>query len=163
MNSLEQAKNEGFNNIINNDISQISIDQWERDFDLLNNFDEIADNSDFDSDNEIDPQDTLQNLSKDDKILNKEDLIKRIKIKKPIKITLVGKQNVGKSSIVNSLIKENRVIISDVPGTTRDAIPIEWIYKGRRIILTDTAGMQSKNKVHEKVNDIKINLILNFF
>lgn len=75
-------------------------------------------------------------------------------MKRPIKITVVGRQNVGKSTIVNSLLKENRVIISDIPGTTRDSIPIEWIYKGKRVILTDTAGLLAKSKVREKIDKL---------
>jgi GTP-binding protein len=71
--------------------------------------------------------------------------------KKPIRVAIVGRQNSGKSSIINSLLKENRVIISDIPGTTRDSIPIEWLYKGRRIILIDTAGLKAQNKEHSKI------------
>ena len=52
---------------------------------------------------------------------------------------------------MNSLLKENRLIISDVPGTTRDCIPIQWVYKGRKIVLIDTAGLQARHKVTEKV------------
>ncbi len=74
-----------------------------------------------------------------------------VRLKRPIKVAIIGKQNVGKSSIINSLLKENRVIVSDIPGTTRDSIPIEWIFKGRKIMLIDTAGLQPKNKVHSKV------------
>ena len=66
-------------------------------------------------------------------------------------MAVIGRQNAGKSSIVNSLLKENRLIISDVPGTTRDCIPIQWIYKGRKVVLIDTAGLQARHKVTEKV------------
>jgi GTP-binding protein len=141
-----------------------SLSDWEDDFDYLNKRD-IEDNSDYDSDNDIDPIDTFVQVPKDQNLREnirktKKEELKSIQnkmhslkyLKKPIKIAVVGKQNVGKSSIVNSLLKENRVIISDVPGTTRDSVPIEWNYKGRRLILIDTAGLQAKNKVHDKVN-----------
>jgi GTP-binding protein len=72
--------------------------------------------------------------------------------KRKIKITVVGRTNVGKSSIINSMLKENRVIVSEVSGTTRDCVPIEWVYKGRRVLLTDTAGLQAKNKLYSKID-----------
>jgi len=134
---------------------------WEKDFEYLNKFDP-EENSDFDSDNEIDPSDSIKsNNSEIPDIKNikslKDHFANNNKIrlmKKPIKIAVVGKQNVGKSSLVNSLLKENRLIISDIPGTTRDTIPVEWIYKGKRIILTDTAGLLSKSKVREKIDKL---------
>lgn len=72
--------------------------------------------------------------------------------KRKVKVTIVGRTNVGKSSIINCLLKEKRVIVSEVSGTTRDCIPIEWVYKGRRVILVDTAGLKAKNKVFDKVD-----------
>jgi GTP-binding protein len=53
---------------------------------------------------------------------------------------------VGKSTFVNGLLKEKRVIANDLEGTTRDAITINWIYNGRRVNLVDTAGIYLKNK-----------------
>jgi len=134
---------------------------WEKDFEFLNKFDP-EENSDFDSDNEIDPSDSIKTNnaeipdSKNAKSL-KDHFANNNRIrlmKRPIKIAVVGKQNVGKSSLVNSLLKENRVVISDIPGTTRDSIPIEWIYKGKRVILTDTAGLLAKSKVREKIDKL---------
>ena len=58
----------------------------------------------------------------------------------------LGKPNVGKSSLVNSLLKEKRVIVDDMPGTTRDAISVSWQYKGKRINLIDTAGIEKSLK-----------------
>ena len=57
-------------------------------------------------------------------------------------IYFVGKPNVGKSSLINSLLKENRVIVDDVSGTTRDSVSVSWFYKGKRINLIDTAGIE---------------------
>ncbi len=68
-----------------------------------------------------------------------------------LNVAIIGRPNVGKSSLANRLSKRNRSIVSDVAGTTRDAIDtmIEW--KGMRIRLVDTAGMRKKNLVHEDV------------
>ncbi|MBO7672852.1 ribosome biogenesis GTPase Der [bacterium] len=64
-----------------------------------------------------------------------------------IKIAIVGRPNAGKSSIVNSLLNEKRVIVSDVSGTTRDSIDSEITYQGQDFIIIDTAGIRKKNKV----------------
>ncbi len=67
------------------------------------------------------------------------------------KIAIVGKPNVGKSSIINKLIGENRVIVSDVAGTTRDAVDTEMVRNGREYVLIDTAGLRRKNKIKEEL------------
>ena len=64
-----------------------------------------------------------------------------------IRIAIVGKPNVGKSSIVNALLNKERVIVSDVSGTTRDAIDSTVKYEGEEFILVDTAGIRKKSKV----------------
>ncbi|MBR2682123.1 MAG: ribosome biogenesis GTPase Der [Atopobiaceae bacterium] len=68
-----------------------------------------------------------------------------------LNVAIIGRPNVGKSSLANRLAKRNRSIVSDVAGTTRDAIDtlIEW--KGQRFRLVDTAGMRKKTQVHEDV------------
>ena len=67
------------------------------------------------------------------------------------RIAIVGKPNVGKSSIINRLIGENRVIVSNIAGTTRDAIDTEVEHNGREYIFIDTAGLRRKNKVKEEL------------
>ena len=64
-----------------------------------------------------------------------------------IKIAIVGRPNAGKSSIVNSILNENRVIVSDVSGTTRDSIDSTVNYKGQEFVIVDTAGIRKKSKV----------------
>ena len=72
------------------------------------------------------------------------------------RIAIVGKPNVGKSSIINKLIGENRVIVSDIAGTTRDAIDTEVHRDGRDYIFIDTAGLRRKNKIKEELERYSI-------
>ena len=67
------------------------------------------------------------------------------------KIAFVGRPNVGKSSLMNALLKNDRCIVTDVPGTTRDAINSKLEYKGETYILVDTAGLRKKAKVRENI------------
>lgn len=67
------------------------------------------------------------------------------------KVAIVGKPNVGKSSIVNKLIGENRLIVSDIAGTTRDAVDTEIVYNGKEYVFIDTAGLRRKNKIKEEL------------
>ena len=72
------------------------------------------------------------------------------------KIAIVGKPNVGKSSIVNKLLGENRVIVSDIAGTTRDAIDTAIKHEDREYIFIDTAGLRRKNKIKEELERFSI-------
>ncbi|KAB2338334.1 ribosome biogenesis GTPase Der [Cytobacillus depressus] len=66
-----------------------------------------------------------------------------------IKFSLIGRPNVGKSSLVNAILGEDRVIVSNIAGTTRDAIDSELTYNGDKYVIIDTAGMRKKGKVYE--------------
>ena len=72
------------------------------------------------------------------------------------KIAVVGKPNVGKSSIINKLLGENRVIVSNIAGTTRDAIDTEVTWEGREYVFIDTAGLRRKNKIKEELERYSI-------
>ncbi len=72
------------------------------------------------------------------------------------RIAIVGKPNVGKSSIINKLTGENRVIVSNIAGTTRDAIDTEVKWEGREYVFIDTAGLRRKNKVKEELERYSI-------
>ena len=72
------------------------------------------------------------------------------------RIAIVGKPNVGKSSIINKLLGENRVIVSNIAGTTRDAIDTEITYNGQEYVFIDTAGLRRKNKIKEELERYSI-------
>lgn len=85
--------------------------------------------------------DLLELVTEDFEILEEEEQDKRIKI------AIVGRPNAGKSSIVNALLNADRVIVSDVSGTTRDSIDSYVTYKDKEFIIVDTAGIRKKSKV----------------
>lgn len=72
------------------------------------------------------------------------------------RIAIVGKPNVGKSSLINKLLGENRVIVSDVAGTTRDAIDTDICWEGKDYVFIDTAGLRRKNKIKEEIERYSI-------
>ena len=72
------------------------------------------------------------------------------------RIAIVGKPNVGKSSIINKLLGEQRVIVSDIAGTTRDAIDTEIVHNGKEYVFIDTAGLRRKNKIKEELERYSI-------
>jgi GTP-binding protein len=73
---------------------------------------------------------------------------------KPISIAIVGKPNAGKSTLVNRLIGEERLLVGPEAGITRDAIPVDWEWDGQAIRLVDTAGLRRKAKVQEKLEKL---------
>ena len=72
------------------------------------------------------------------------------------RIAIVGKPNVGKSSIVNRLLGENRVIVSDIAGTTRDAIDTAIVHDGKEYVFIDTAGLRRKSRIKEELERYSI-------
>jgi len=73
---------------------------------------------------------------------------------KPVLIAVVGRPNAGKSTLVNRLIGEDRLLTGPEAGITRDAIPVDWEWDGRRVRLVDTAGLRRKAKVQEKLEKL---------
>lgn len=73
-----------------------------------------------------------------------------------IRVALIGRPNVGKSSLVNALLGEDRVIVSDVAGTTRDAIDTPFEHDGQKYVLIDTAGMRKRGKVYESTEKYSV-------
>jgi GTP-binding protein len=68
-----------------------------------------------------------------------------------LRLAIVGRPNVGKSSLVNAILGEERVIVSEVPGTTRDAIDTPFVYRGERLVLVDTAGLRRRGAIEPGV------------
>ncbi|KAF1853867.1 hypothetical protein Lal_00005075 [Lupinus albus] len=75
---------------------------------------------------------------------------------KPIQIAIVGRPNVGKSTLLNSLLGEERVLTGPEAGMTRDAIAVDWEWRDRRFKLVDTAGMRRRARVDEKVEKLAV-------
>ncbi len=88
--------------------------------------------------------DLLEEIIKDFKEDEKEE-------KDKTKICVIGRPNVGKSSLVNALLNEERLIVSNIAGTTRDSVDIPFKYNKKDYILIDTAGMRKKGKIFEKI------------
>ena len=72
------------------------------------------------------------------------------------RVAIVGKPNVGKSSIINRLLGENRVIVSDVAGTTRDAVDTVIVHDGKEYVFIDTAGLRRKSRIKEELERYSI-------
>ncbi|MBE5929192.1 MAG: ribosome biogenesis GTPase Der [Lachnospiraceae bacterium] len=72
------------------------------------------------------------------------------------KIAVIGKPNVGKSSLINKILGEERVIVSDIAGTTRDAIDTDVVWNGQEYVFIDTAGLRRKNKINEDLEKYSI-------
>jgi GTP-binding protein len=73
-----------------------------------------------------------------------------------IKFSLIGRPNVGKSSLVNALLNENRVIVSDIEGTTRDSIDTPFQYNEEKFVVIDTAGIRKRGKIYESVEKYSV-------
>jgi len=76
---------------------------------------------------------------------------------KPLQIAIIGRQNVGKSTLVNSLLENNRVLAGPTPGLTRDAIAVEWYWKDKLVQLVDTAGIRKLTKrMDDSIEDMAV-------
>lgn len=73
-----------------------------------------------------------------------------------IRVAVIGRPNVGKSTLINAILKEERVVASEIPGTTRDPIDSAFEYKGRKLVLTDTAGIRRKKTIAQKVEKFSV-------
>ena len=81
---------------------------------------------------------------------------------KPLRLAILGRQNVGKSTLVNSLLKQDRVIAGSRPGLTRDSIAINWMWDGRPVHLVDTAGIRRMAK-RDQTDSIEVRFSMSTF
>ena len=86
-----------------------------------------------------------------DKIVENIDFEAYDQIEDETRIAIIGKPNAGKSSLVNLLLNDERMIVTDVAGTTRDAVDSYWTYNDKNYVLIDTAGLRKKSKVKENI------------
>ncbi len=84
--------------------------------------------------------------------LEEEDVVKD----RPLKLAIMGRPNVGKSTLVNALFGEERLLTADMPGVTRDSISLFWEYNGQKFELIDTAGIRRKAKVQDTVEQLAV-------
>ena len=75
---------------------------------------------------------------------------------KPLKIAIVGRPNAGKSTLINTLLGEDRLLTGPEAGITRDSISVDWEYKGRSLRLYDTAGLRRKSRIEEKLEKLSV-------
>ncbi len=73
-----------------------------------------------------------------------------------IKFSIIGRPNVGKSSLVNAILNEDKAIVSDIAGTTRDSVDTEFKYNGKECVVIDTAGMRKKGKIYENIEKYSV-------
>jgi GTP-binding protein len=78
-----------------------------------------------------------------------------------LRLAIVGRPNVGKSSLLNRILGQNRSLVSPEAGTTRDAVLAEWEWEGREILLHDTAGLRKKARIQEKLEKMSVDSTLN--
>ncbi len=87
-----------------------------------------------------------------DKILEKTDGLDSARPREPVmKIAVIGKRNTGKSTLVNAMVGSERVIVSETPGTTRDAVDVRFEKDGQPFVVIDTAGLRKKSKMRDSV------------
>lgn len=91
-----------------------------------------------------------------DEIINTKDVIFNYEKNDCYSFCIIGKPNVGKSSLVNSVINENKVIVSEIPGSTRDSTDSRFKYYGEEFIITDTAGIRRKGRIKENIEKYSI-------
>lgn len=74
----------------------------------------------------------------------------------PLRVAIVGRPNVGKSTLVNALLRRNQQLVANYPGVTRDSVELAWTYQGRQFLLCDTAGVRRKARIHDHLEKITV-------
>ncbi len=78
----------------------------------------------------------------------------------PVRVAIVGRPNVGKSSLMNALLHDERVMVSETPGTTRDAVEVEWYWEGQAFVFVDTAGLRRRARIDQIVEKYSVSSAL---
>jgi GTP-binding protein len=119
--------------------------------------DDIDDDDDFDGEDDL-PDDTGEILmpAEDEGEFDEDDEFEEPREHGKIQLAIVGRPNVGKSTLMNQLLGENRVMTGPQAGLTRDSIAVDWDYEGRQIRLVDTAGMRRKKKIDDRVEKLSV-------
>ncbi len=99
--------------------------------------------------------DTLDDLEGNEEF-DLDEIIEKEDDQKPIRIAIVGRPNAGKSTLMNALLEEDRVITGPEAGLTRDAIAADWSWGGRKFRLVDTAGLRKKARVNNKIEEMAV-------
>ena len=73
-----------------------------------------------------------------------------------LNLAIIGRPNAGKSTLINALLGQERLLTGDMPGVTRDAIHLDWTYEGRKIQLVDTAGMRRKSRINKRLERLSV-------
>ncbi|NQW00233.1 MAG: ribosome biogenesis GTPase Der [Rhodospirillales bacterium] len=102
-------------------------------------------------DEDTPPEEALSDDAFADDAVEEEDLSDR-----PLKLAIIGRPNVGKSTMINKLLGQERLLTGPEAGVTRDAIAVAWEYQGREIRLVDTAGMRRKSRIKEKLEYMSV-------
>jgi GTP-binding protein len=89
-------------------------------------------------------------------MLDKDELVEELDKNYPLKLAIMGRPNVGKSTLINTLIGEERLLTADMPGVTRDSVSLQWEYNDQLFELTDTAGIRKKAKVLDAVESMAV-------
>lgn len=114
----------------------------------------LPDDSEISDNNET----TLDIPDNEDDLENAEDTSENQEKKSAsLKLALLGRPNAGKSSLINALIGEERMIVSEMPGTTRDSVDVSFTYKGHPCVFVDTAGVRRRTKITDTVERYSVN------
>lgn len=84
----------------------------------------------------------------------RDDAVSDAPVGTPLRLAIVGRPNVGKSTLANRLLGEERLLTGPEPGVTRDAVPVAWVWQGREVMLVDTAGLRRKSRIHERIESL---------
>ncbi|MFD0916007.1 ribosome biogenesis GTPase Der [Pseudahrensia aquimaris] len=114
--------------------------------------DEDVIEGDDEEDFDIDPSDDTFEIEFDEE----DDVEEEYDTTKPMRIAIVGRPNAGKSTLINTMVDEDRLLTGPEAGITRDSISVEWEWQGRQIKLFDTAGMRRKARVQEKLEKLSV-------